>query len=87
MILEVLVKGSWELVNEEDLINIIPIGLAPKPSKIPPFRLINDARLVNEHVGGWKFRYESLNAVPLVVNKGDWMFTLDLEHLLQFSAP
>ena len=79
LILEVLVKGSWELVNEEDLINIIPIGLAPKPSKIPPFRLINDARLVNEHVGGWKFRYESLNAVPLVVNKGDWMFTLDLE--------
>ena len=42
--MEVLVKGSWELVKEEELelVNIIPIGLAPKPSKIPPFRLIND---------------------------------------------
>ena len=79
LILEVLVKGSWELVKEEELVNIIPIGLAPKPSKIPPFRLINDARLVNEHVKGWKFRYESLNAIPLVVKQGDFMFTLDLE--------
>ena len=79
LFLEVLVKGSWELVKEEELVNIIPIGLAPKPSKIPPFRLINDARLVNEHVKGRKFRYESLNAIPLVVKQGDFMFTLDLE--------
>jgi len=79
LVVELLKKGSWELVEEAELKNIIPINLAPKPTKDPPWRLISDARSVNEFVKAWKFKMECLKAVPMIVNPGDWMFTIDLE--------
>ena len=83
LVLELLYKKTWEVVQEQQLHNVIPLGLTPKPGKDPPWRIISDAREVNEGVKPWKFRYETwyetLKSVPLIVNRGDWLLTCDLE--------
>ena len=79
LVIELLMKETWEVVRRDQLYNLIPLNLAPKPSKVPPWRIITDAREVNEHIAPWKFRYETLKSVPLLLNKGDWMLTMDLE--------
>jgi hypothetical protein len=82
LVVEVLLKQTWEVVRESELRdngNILPMGLAPKPGKTPPWRIINDGRECNEHVSPWGFRYETLKTLGLVLNPGDWMFTTDLE--------
>jgi hypothetical protein len=81
-VLEVLIKKTWEVAREAELRgngNILPMGLAPKPGKTPPWRIINDGRECNEHVSPWAFRYETLKTLGLVLNPGDYMFTTDLE--------
>ena len=47
LVLEVLIKKTWEVAREAELRgngNILPMGLAPKPGKTPPWRIINDGR-------------------------------------------
>ena len=48
-------KKTWEVVRQDAL--VIPLGYAPKPGKVPPWRIISDARdlEVNEGVKPWKF--------------------------------
>ena len=72
-------KRTWEVVRQDALLNVIPLGLAPKPGKIPPWRIISDAREVSKGVKPWKFKYETLKSVSLIMNKGDWLLTCDLE--------
>lgn len=36
VVMEVLLKGSYEVVTEEGVDNVIPMNLAPKPGKDPP---------------------------------------------------
>ena len=82
LVLEVLIKKTWEVAREAELRgngNILPMGLAPKPGKTPPWRIINDGRECNEHISPWAFRYETLKTLGLVLNPGDYMFTTDLE--------
>ena len=79
LVLQLVEKGSWEVVKEQQLVNVLPLHLAPKPGKTPPWRLICDGREVNEHIQAWKFRMESLKTLPMVVSEGDWLFTCDLE--------
>ena len=74
-----LMKGSWELVSEEEVTNVLPLHLVPKEGASPPWRLICDARALNEHIKPWKFRMESLKLLPMVLKPNDVMFTLDLE--------
>ena len=79
LVLQLLLKGSWEVVQAQQLTNVLPLHLAPKPGKNPPWRLICDGREVNKAVKEWKFRMESLRTLPVVVKPGDLMFTCDLE--------
>ena len=79
MVFDLLLKGAWEVIKTEQAVNILPLHLAPKPGKVPPWRLICDGRGVNEFVKDWKFRMESLKTLPLAVRPGDLMFTCDLE--------
>ena len=79
LVLELLMKKTWEVVRQDALLNVIPIGLAPKPGKVPRWRIISDTREANEGVKLCKFKYETLNPVPLIMNKGEWLLTCDLE--------
>jgi hypothetical protein len=72
-------KGSYEVVKDRSGVdNVLPANLAPKPSKEPPWRLISNAISVNEFLELWSVRYETLKTVPLVVQKNDWIFSIDL---------
>ena len=71
-------EGSWEVVRGEDLINIIPINLAPKPGAEVPWRWLINGRPVNESYSKWRVRYEGLKTLPLVLKPGDWMVSIDL---------
>ena len=79
LVLDLLLKGSWELIQEQQLRNVLPLHLAPKPGSKTPWRLICDGRLVNEHVSPWRFQMESMKTLPVVIEKNDYMFTVDLE--------
>ena len=43
------------------------------------YRIIADLRQLNEHVHKTAFRYESLAPPRTMIEKGSWMFSLDLE--------
>ncbi len=55
---------------------IHPLNVVPKASG--GFRLILDCRYINGFLPDIGFRMENLDAVPLVVEEGDFMFTTDL---------
>ena len=78
VVMEVLMKGAYEVVEREGVDNVLPMNLAPKPGKEPPWRLISNAMSVNEFIRLWSVRYETLKTVPLVVRQGDWLFSVDL---------
>ena len=76
LVLQVLIKKTWEVAREADLRGngiFMPMGLAPKPGKTPPWHVINDEHECNEHVIPWAFRYETLKTLGLVLNPGDYM--------------
>jgi uncharacterized protein YidB (DUF937 family) len=77
VVLQVLKKRAWEVVNESEVVNKLPMNLAPKPSKLPPWRLILNCMELNEYIALWSVRYETLRTVPLVVKLGDWLFSID----------
>ena len=56
---------------------MLPLNLAPKPSKLPPWRLIHNCMALNDFVKLWSVRYEGLHTVHLVVPPGDWLFSVD----------
>ena len=75
-----LEQGSWEVVQEGSTVNVIPLNLAPKPSASPPWRLIVNAIELNKHaVGKWPVKYEGLYTLPMVVDEGQFGFSLDLK--------
>ena len=78
VVLEVLLKGSYECVNREGVDNIIPMNLVEKAGKEPPWRLISNAIAVNAFIKLWSVRCETLKTLPLVVSRGDWLFSIDL---------
>jgi hypothetical protein len=78
VVMEVLLKGAYECVERSGVDNVLPMNLAPKPTKEPPWRLISNAMLVNCFLLLWSVRYETLRTVPLVVRQGDWLFSVDL---------
>lgn len=77
VVMDVLQKGAWEVVREEEVCNKMPMNLAPKVGKEPPWRLILNCKDLNEFVRLWSVRYETLKTVPLVVAQGDWLFSVD----------
>ena len=77
VVLEVLLKGAYEAVLEEDVDNVLPLNLAPKLSKVPPWRLIHNCMALHDFVKLWSVRYEGLCIVPLVVSPGDRLFSVD----------
>ena len=72
-----LKKHAWEVVLDDSVVNRLPMNLAPKAGKEPPWRLILNAMELNEYVPLWSVRYETLKTVPLVVAQGDWLFSID----------
>ena len=83
LVCELLLKETWEIVKEKELKedgNILPLNLAPKPSKDPPWRIICNAIDLNHFVNTWRCRYESLKSLG-VMYRGpeDWAFSIDLE--------
>ena len=82
LVCELLMKESWEVVSERVLRqtgNILPMNLAPKPSKDPPWRIVNNCMKLNEHVQKWRTRYESLKTLGIMIEKDSWIFSIDLE--------
>ena len=77
VVMDVLQKQAWEVVLEGDVCNKMPMNLAPKLGKEPPWRLILNCMDLNEFVRLWSVRYETLRTVPLVVEQGDWLFSID----------
>ena len=73
-----VLEGSWETAKGEDLINIIPINLAPKPGAEVPWRWLINGQPVNDSYAKWKVRYEGLRTLPLVLKPGDYMICIDL---------
>jgi hypothetical protein len=78
VVMEALTKGAYEVTTRLGVDNVIPMNLAPKPTKDPPWRLISNATEPNEFFPLWSVRYETLRTVPLVVRPGDWLFSIDL---------
>ena len=79
-LLKLLRQGSWEVIKEGQVKNLVPFNLTPKESAIPPWRLINNAMKFNEHIKRrWKVKYEGLQTLAMVLRQGDWGFTLDLK--------
>ena len=78
VVMEALRKGAYEVTTRLGVDNVIPMNLAPKPTKDPPWRLISNATEPNEFFPLWSVRYETLRTVPLVVRPGDWLFSIDL---------
>ena len=77
VVMEVLMKKAWEVVMKAEVLNVLPMNLAPKPGKSPPWRLILNCMELNEFIRLWSVRYETLRTVPLVVSQGDWIFSID----------
>jgi hypothetical protein len=77
VVVDVLQKGAWAVVEHDAVVNVLPMNVAPKPSKSPPWRLILNCMALNEFVPLWSVRYETLRTVPLVVDQGDWLFSID----------
>ena len=67
VVMDVLKKGAWEVVSEDEVCNRMPMNLTPKLGKEPPWRLILNCRDLNEFVRLWSVRYETLKTVSLVV--------------------
>ena len=84
LVCELLLKETWELVAEKKLReggNILPLNLAPKPSKEPPWRIICNAIDLNFFCNTWRVRYESLKSLGVMLRdpESDWLFSIDLE--------
>lgn len=78
LVLQNIRKRSYEVCSVDDVDNVLPLNVAPKPGKSPPFRLIHNCIPLNPFVKLWSVRYEGLKTVPLVVAPGDWLFSIDL---------
>ena len=82
LVCELLLKETWEIVAETELRqngNILPLNLAPKPTKDPPWRIICNAIDLNCFVQTWRVRYESVKSCGILMREGDWAFSIDLE--------
>lgn len=57
---------------------VMPLGVVPKPGT-DKFRLIYDARYLNQYVVTPSFKYETLSGLGSVLQPGDYLFTVDLK--------
>lgn len=55
---------------------VSPLRVAPKKGH-KKFRLVTNMRWVSRHLRIPKFKFEGLQNLGLVLERGDWMFTLD----------
>ena len=81
LLMQQFIKGTYEVCLEADVENVLPLNVADKPGKDPPFRLIHNYIPFNPFVQLWSVRYEGLRTVPLVVSKVDWLFSVDFQML------
>ena len=88
LVCELVLKETWEIVSEQELRqngNILPMNLAPKPSKSPPWRIICNAIELNQFIKTWRVRYESLKSLGVMLKErregveAQWAFSIDLE--------
>jgi hypothetical protein len=71
-------EGAYRVRRKEEVHAVLPFNLAPKPSADPPWRLIQNAMLLNDLYERWRVKFESCKTIPLVVEQGWYCFTLDL---------
>ena len=71
-------EGAYRARRREEVDAVLPFNLAPKPSADPPWRLIQNAMVLNDLYEKWRVKFESCKTIPLVVEPGWYCFTLDL---------
>ena len=59
---------------------MVPVNLVEKASASPPWRLVVNAREMNNGMAYkvWITKYEGIHTVPLTVKTQDWLFSVDL---------
>ena len=77
IVMDVLKSGAWEAVLPSQIKNKLPLNMTDKPGKDPPWRLLLNCMPFNPFVPLWSVKYETLRTVPLIVDKGDWLFSID----------
>ena len=75
--MDVLKSGAWEAVLASQIGNKLPLNMTDKPGKDPPWRLLLKRMPFNPSVPLWSARYEAPRTVPLIVDKDDWLFSID----------
>ncbi|GLC45842.1 hypothetical protein PLESTM_001788800 [Pleodorina starrii] len=74
---ELIATGAARAVNHQPRC-VLPLGVVPKKGTTK-FRLIYDARYINEHLQVPSFMYESLATLGDTLERDDYMFTVDLK--------
>ena len=77
IVMDVPKSGAWEAVLPSHIRNTLPLNMTDKPGKDPPWRLLLDCMPFDPFVPLWSVSYETLRAVPLIVDKGAWLFSID----------
>ena len=77
IVMNVLKSGAWEAVLPSQIKNKLPLNMTEKPGSDPPWRLLLNCMPFNPFVPLWSVKYETLRTVPLIVDKGDWLFSID----------
>ena len=70
-------EQSYEFAKDA-VKTLVPVNLVDKLSASPPWRLVVNAREMNNAYKVWRTRYEGVHTVPLTVKKRDWIFSVDL---------
>ena len=76
IVMNVLKSGVWEAVLPSQIKNKLPLSMIDKPGKDPPWRLLLNCMPFNPFVPLWSVKYETLRTVPLIMDKGDWLFSI-----------
>jgi hypothetical protein len=77
IVMEDLKSGAWEALLPSQIKNKLPLNMTDKPGKDPPWRLLLNCMPFNPFVPMWSVKYETSRTVPLIVDKGDWLFSID----------
>lgn len=76
-IADLVATGAAEPVDVQPTC-VLPLGVVPKKGT-SKYRLIFDARYINEHLVVPSFQYEGLSALPEILQPNDFLFTVDLK--------
>ena len=72
-----LQERSYEFARD-GVKHLVPVNLVEKLSATPPWRLVVNAREMNQAYRVWTTKYDGVHMVPLTVKQGDWLFSVDL---------